>query len=235
MKTTKPKLTRLARRFLQEWKGILAFLAVMVLFRSAVADWNQVPTGSMKPTILEGDRVLVNKLAYDLRLPFTLWRLGRWADPARGEVVTFLSPKDGRLMIKRVIGVPGDTIAMQDNQLHLNGKPAGYNALDQAIIDQLDLYQRHRHAFFFERLGSHRHPVMLSAVQDGAYSSFPPIRVPEGHYLMLGDNRDNSADSRVLGLVPRESITGRAHTVAFSVDYQAYYRPRLARFARPLD
>ena len=218
-----------------EYNGLIIFVSVMVLFRSAIADWNQVPTGSMKPTILEGDRVVVNKLAYDLKIPFTNWHVQKWADPTPGEIVTFYSPKDERLLIKRVIGVPGDVIAMRNNQLFYNNEPATYGLLDMEIIDQLDLYQRHRHSFFFEQLNNQRYPVMMRPSRSNSYNSFGPIEVPQGYYLMLGDNRDNSADYRAIGLVSRERITGRAHTVAFSVDYEEYYLPRLDRFIRPLE
>lgn len=223
------------RNLWDEYRGLLIFLVVMVLFRSAIADWNQVPTGSMKPTILEGDRVVVNKLAYDLKVPFTSWQLQTWADPTRGEIVTFYSPRDEKLLIKRVIGEPGDVIAMRNNQLFINDEPASYGQLDIEIIQQLDLYQRHRHAFFFEQIGDERYPVMMRPAEANNYNSFGPIQVPQGHYLMLGDNRDNSADSRAIGLVSRDRITGRAHTIAFSVDYDAYYMPRIDRFIRPLD
>lgn len=221
--------------FWQEFRTLITLLIIMVLFRSAIADWNQVPTGSMKPTILEGDRVVVNKLAYDLKMPFTSWQVQRWADPQPGEIVTFYSPVDEKLLIKRVIGTPGDVIAMRNNQLFRNNEPATYGQLDIEIIQQLDLYQRHRHAFFYEDIGGDGHAVMLRPSTPDDNNSFGPIEVPEGHYLMLGDNRDNSADSRAIGLVARERITGRAHTVAFSVDYDAYYLPRLDRFIRPLD
>ncbi len=189
----------------------------------------------MKPTILEGDRVVVNKLAYDLKIPFTSWQLGHWADPGRGEIVTFYSPKDEKLLIKRVIGVPGDSIAMRNNQLYINGEAAVYDQLDSAISSQLDLYQRHRHAFFTEAFGETRHPVMLRPSPPNHYNSFGPIEIPTDYYLMLGDNRDNSADSRAIGLVARDRIMGRAHTVAFSVDYDDYYLPRIDRFIRPLE
>ena len=218
-----------------ESRTLIFFLVVMVLFRSAIADWNQVPTGSMKPTILEGDRVVVNKLAYDLKVPFTSWQLQKWADPQRGEIVTFYSPQDEKLLIKRVIGTPGDVIAMRNNQLFINHRPATYGQLDIEIIEQLDLYQRHRHAFFYETTVDERHPVMMRPSAPNDYNSFGPVQVPADHYLMLGDNRDNSADSRAIGLVARERITGRAHTVAFSVDYDAWYMPRMDRFILPLD
>ncbi len=221
--------------FWLEYRTLFYFLLVMVLFRSAVADWNQVPTGSMKPTILEGDRVVVNKLAYDLKVPFTGWEVGRWADPGRGEIVTFYSPSDERLLIKRVIGTPGDIIAMRNNQLFINDEPATYGELDQEIVRQLDLYQRHRHSFFVEQYGDKKYPVMMKPAEPNHYNSFGPLEVPENHYLMLGDNRDSSMDSRAIGLVSRDRITGRAHTVAFSVDYETYYLPRMDRFIHPLN
>ena len=218
-----------------EWRSLIIFLIVMILFRSAIADWNQVPTGSMKPTILEGDRIVVNKLAYDLKIPFTTWHLAEWGDPTRGEIVTFYSPDDEKLLIKRVIGVPGDVIKMRNNQLHINESPATYSRLNVDIVNQLDYYQRSTHTFFNEKYGSNEHPVMLRPSPPNDYNSFGPIEIPDDKFLMLGDNRDNSRDSRKIGLVSRERITGRAHTVAFSVDYEAYYRPRIDRFLRPLN
>ena len=218
-----------------EYKSLFTFLVIMVLFRSAIADWNQVPTGSMKPTILEGDRVVVNKLAYDLKIPFTSWQIQRWSDPVRGEIVTFYSPNDEKLLIKRVIGTPGDVIAMRNNQLFINETPASYGELDNEIILQLDLYQQHSHAFFVEEIDKKKHAVMMRPAEPNHYNSFGPVEVPKGQYLMLGDNRDNSHDSRAIGLITRNRITGRAHTVAFSVDYKDYFLPRIDRFIRPLD
>jgi signal peptidase I len=218
-----------------EWRTLVIFLIVMVLFRSAIADWNQVPTGSMKPTILEGDRVVVNKLAYDLKVPFTTWHLAQWNDPSRGEIVTFYSPADEKLLIKRVIGVPGDVVLMRNNQLFINEEPATYSRLEDDIVNQVDLYQRQTHAFFKEQHGELDHPVMLIPSPPNDYNSFGPIEIPAGQYLMLGDNRDNSRDSRRIGLISRDRITGRAHTVAFSVDYETYYLPRSDRFFHSLD
>ncbi len=223
------------RTFWNEFNTLIFFLIVMILFRSAIADWNQVPTGSMKPTILEGDRVIVNKLAYDLKVPFTSWHVQKWADPGRGEIVTFYSPEDGKLLIKRVIGLPGDIIAMRNNQLFINDEAARYDSLDESIINQLDLYQQHRFTFFVEEYEGERHPVMMEPSEANHYNSFGPIEIPEGQYLMLGDNRDESLDSRAIGLISRDRIVGRAHTVAFSVDYEDYYLPRLDRFIRPLS
>tara|TARA_R110002072_G_scaffold64_6_gene381 strand:- start:20704 stop:21348 length:645 start_codon:yes stop_codon:yes gene_type:complete len=214
---------------------LIIFLTVMVLFRSAIGDWNQVPTGSMKPTILEGDRVVVNKLAYDLKVPFTTWHLAEWDNPSHGEIVTFYSPADEKLLIKRVIGVPGDVIKMRNNQLYINDNPATYSRLEDDIVNQIAYDQRRTHAFFKEQLGDFEHPVMLIPSPPNDYNSFGPIEIPEGQYLMLGDNRDNSRDSRRIGLITRDRITGRAFTVAFSVDYEAYYLPRADRFFHSLN
>ena len=229
------RVQRWLNRFWVEYRTLIYFLIVMVLFRSAVADWNQVPTGSMKPTILEGDRVVVNKLAYDLKVPFTSWEIGRWADPTRGEIVTFYSPRDGRLLIKRVVGTPGDLITMRNNQLFINDEPATYGELDREIVRQLDLYQRYRLSLLVEQVGDKKYPVMLKPSEPNHYNSFGPVEIPGDHYLMLGDNRDSSLDSRAIGLIPRDQITGRAHTVAFSVDYEAYYLPRMDRFIHSLN
>ncbi len=189
----------------------------------------------MKPTILEGDRVVVNKLAYDLKVPFTTWHVAEWDNPKRGEIVTFYSPRDEKLLIKRVIGVPGDVIKMRNNQLYINDEPAVYSELDPEITNQLDPSQQRNHSFFFETVGKNVHPVMLRPALPNHTNSFGPVEIPVDKYLMLGDNRDNSADSRVIGLVDRQRITGRAHTIAFSVNYDEFYMLRTDRFIRPLE
>ena len=217
----------------REWRTLIIFLIVMVLFRSAIADWNQVPSGSMEPTILIGDRVVVNKLAYDLKVPFTTWHVAQWSSPKRGEIVTFYSPEDGKLLIKRVIGVPGDVVMMRDNQLYINGEPATYSHLPDSVVDQLAPTQRRSHEFFTENYGRMSHPVMIHPSLANNINSFGPVQIPKGKYLMLGDNRDNSKDSRFIGLIDRNAITGRANTVAFS--YNHYYLPRMHRFLHPLN
>src|SRR5512142_601015 len=96
----------------QEIRPLLIVALVVCSVRSSLADWNDVPSGSMKPTILEGDRIFVNKLAYDLKVPFTRWRLANWSDPQRGDIVVFFSPYDGQRLVKRVIGLPGDLLEL---------------------------------------------------------------------------------------------------------------------------
>ena len=172
-----------------EWRTLILFLVVMVLFRSAIADWNQVPTGSMKPTILEGDRVVVNKLAYDLKVPFTTWHLAEWAQPSRGEIVTFYSPADDNLLIKRVIGVPGDVISMRNNQLFINEEPATYSRLDDDIVSQLDAYQRRHHAFFFEHYENVTYPSGIPAI----------VTVVSKHHVESVGNLDGTEAVVIIG------------------------------------
>ena len=139
-----PQLPRVERLW-QDWRGFFLFIAVMLVFRSAIADWNQVPSGSMIPSILVGDRIVVDKLAYDLRIPFTLQRILGWHDPERGDVVTFPSPADERLLVKRIIGLPGDDVELRRNRLIINGIAAEYRELKPSeLSDAMDGLKRNR-------------------------------------------------------------------------------------------
>jgi len=215
----------------RDWRGFLLFIAVMLVFRSAIADWNQVPSGSMKPSILVGDRIVVDKLAYDLRIPFTLTRLAHWSEPEHGDVVTFTSPADERLLVKRVVGLPGDVVELRDNTLIINGEVARYRPLSDDELATLNVNGKQDYEFFHEEVAGMDHLVMLSHYPRArGYRSFPAMRVPSNHFLMLGDNRDDSSDFRVIGWVARERILGRAEAIAFSLDYDNHYAPRLDRF-----
>jgi signal peptidase I len=208
----------------REYRGFTLLIVLMVLFRSALADWNTVPTGSMKPTILEGDRILVNKLAYDLRIPLTHVAVLSFADPTRGDIVVFDSKAADTRLVKRVLGLPGDIVEMRDNRLRINGVEARYSNVEHAAAA----------IFAVESYAGMTHRVELSPAGVSQLSSFGPVQVPPGHYLVLGDNRDNSADSRVHGFIPRAEIVGSARTVVLSVDYEHYYLPRMDRFFRDL-
>lgn len=204
-------------------KGFITFMLCMVMFRSAIADWNVVPTGSMQPTIQIGDRIVVDKAAYDLRVPLTHLSLLHRADPQRGDIVVLDSDAAGERLVKRVIGVPGDQVALRQNRLYINGQPASYQPIAvQGIRDDREDPAR----YAVESVGTMHHAVRWSIAQQGHTQDFGPVTVPAGKYLLLGDNRDNSADSRYFGVFPRNEITGRATRVAVSLDPANHYLPR---------
>jgi signal peptidase I len=223
------------RRFLREWvRPLLVALVVIGSLRSAVADWNDVPTGSMTPTILVGERIFVNKLAYDLRVPFTFLRLARWADPRRGDIVVLFSPADGKRLVKRVVGVPGDRVAMRDDRLFVNGVAARYERVGASGDGASRDGRARRGMLAWEDLAGVRHEVRFDP-EVPAERSFSPIVVPPGRYFVMGDNRDRSADSRFFGFVERSSIVGRATTIVASLDPSRHFLPRWRRFFRSLE
>ena len=228
------RLRRLGLYLWREWvRPALVIAAIVLPFKSAIADWNWVPTGSMKPTVLEGDLVLVNKLAYDLKVPFTLQRLAAWGDPARGDIVVFFSPHDGKRLVKRVVALPGDTLEMRDNTLILNGKAMDYEILDaQPFLDEV---HEDTHAVVARESSDENSHLVMALPSRGAMRSFPPVTVPEGKYFVMGDSRDNSFDSRYFSFVERKQIVGRSRRVLLSFDKNHYYGPRVKRFFSSLD
>ncbi|MBS0589890.1 MAG: signal peptidase I [Proteobacteria bacterium] len=229
------KILRRLRFEIAANKSLLLFLGLMLCFRSAVADWMVVPTGSMNPTIVEGDRILVDKAAYGWRVPFTDVRLTHGNDPQRGDIAIFPSPKDGITLVKRVVGLPGDTVAMRDDRLLINGIALNYASTTTDADAELPIATRgESREYFRERLGDVTHPVMVLP-RHHAMRDFGPLTVPDGHYFMMGDSRDNSEDSRYFGSVPRTAFAGRAFRIAYSLDADRGYRPRGDRFFSPLN
>ncbi|MES2148878.1 MAG: signal peptidase I [Pseudomonadota bacterium] len=212
-------------------KGFLLFLMLFGVFRTAVADWNPIPSGSMRPNLLEGDVVFVNRLAFNLKVPLTDIVLARLGDPVRGDVVTFSSPADGTRLIKRIIALPGDVVEMRDEQLIINGKPALYQPLDEVLEQAQGAPQTALR--LQEGMGNETHRIqVMPALQ--ARRNFAPLTIPADQFMMLGDNRDNSADSRFIGLVPRELLIGRAVRVLVSADILGNWKPRTERFGMAL-
>lgn len=209
--------------FWKENRNFVLFIALMLVFRSAIADWNDVPTGSMQPTIEIGDRIYVDKLAYDIRVPFTQVSLHKLADPEKGDIIIFESEVSDNRLVKRVAGVPGDKVAMQNNRLIINGAPLEYKvtATENGYVQMM------------EELGGSQHKIQVRPFS--RVGQFEEVTVPQGHYLVLGDNRDNSADSRAIGFVPRHEIIGKSESVVLSLNYDNYFLPRSERFLTALD
>ncbi|KVK83364.1 signal peptidase I [Burkholderia cepacia] len=196
-------------------------LAVFVV-RSFVVEPFKIPSGSMVPTLLVGDFILVNKFEYGLRLPVTNTKITQGSPLSRGDVVVFRYPKDESVdYIKRVIGLPGDTVAYQDKQLTINGQPVPETPLPDFFDDERQNYAKQ----FEETIGNKKNAILNNPAVPpfvmGAYdypfrdnctynSRGVICKVPPGHYFMMGDNRDNSADSRYWGFVPDQNIVGRA-------------------------
>lgn len=233
-------LTRAQRaaKSLREWvKSLVIIVAIMVPIRASIADWCDVPTGSMEPTILPGDRIGVNKLAYGLRVPLTELWLAHWDTPAPGEVVVLHSPKDGTRLVKRLVAVPGDTIELRNQRLYINGVVSTYSNLPTTWLDHAAPDHASRWtgaAFAFEQLAGHSHAVMARTPQ-GVARTFGPVTIPADQFFVMGDNRDLSGDSRIFGLVPRASIVGRSPGVVISMDPDRYYIPRFWRWGRAFD
>ena len=208
--------------YLRENTAFIILALLMFCFRSAVVDWSHVPTGSMLPTIVQGDRISIDKAAYDIRIPFTHISVKKIAEPERGDIVIFDSKVSNKRLVKRIMGLPGDQLEMRSNVLFINGEALDYEEAQHSAVP-LGYVEQVEHGAVAD------HRVRLSQ-RGSSLDDFAPLEVPEEHYFMLGDNRDDSADSRVIGFVPRAEIVGRAEHVVVSINYDNYYLPRSDRF-----
>ncbi|NVO05727.1 MAG: signal peptidase I [Rhodoferax sp.] len=221
------------KNWLKGNRGFIAFLLCFGFFRLAIADWNPVPSGSMRPTLLEGDVVLVNRLAYDFKLPLSDTALLQMGEPQRGDVITFSSPKDGVRLIKRLVALPGDTVELRNEVLLINGNASHYANVKQGPepVGQGQVTAAIRAT---ERLPDRDHAVQFLP-QVPAPRNFGPVTVPADNYFFLGDNRDNSADSRFIGMVPRQLLIGRAHHILVSANILKNWMPRLERIGERIQ
>jgi signal peptidase I len=220
------------KKFIRENKGFIFFLLSLGVFRTAIADWNPIPTASMHPNLLEGDVVFVNRVAYDLKVPLTEITLSRLGEPKRGDVVTFSSPVDGTRLIKRVAALPGDRVEIRHERLIINGQPSAYAVLGEAV-EHIEKVGDLKALQLQEQNAGASYSIQVLPQVD-APRDFGPITVPRGSYLMLGDNRNNSHDSRYIGFVRRELLIGRAERILVSADITSNWMPRTERIGMSL-
>ncbi len=220
----------LAQPWWLDWTaGLFPVILAVFLLRSFLFEPFKIPSGSMIPTLLVGDLILVNKFHYGVRLPVINKKIIPINDPKRGDVMVFRFPADPSVdYIKRVVGVPGDEVSFREQKLYVNGQPAPLQRMpDPGFYDET---LRHYFPEFKEKLGEVEHRILVNPQFQPYYGSedkiyFPfrencrytadsiTCKVPAGHYFMMGDNRDNSQDSRFWGFVPDANIVGRAFYV----------------------
>lgn len=221
------------KNFVKQNRGFIAFLICFGFFRLAIADWNPIPTGSMRPNILEGDVVLVNRVAYDFKLPLSGVALFSIDNPERGDVITFTSPTNGIRLIKRLVALPGDVVEMRNEVLTINGAVAEYSGPD-AVTERLDNGSTTSALHIRERVAGNERTVQFLP-EIGAKRNFGPLMVPKDSYFFLGDNRDNSADSRYIGFVPRHLLIGKAHHIVVSAAIKDNWLPRFERTGQRIE
>ncbi|CAG0993090.1 signal peptidase I [Methylophilaceae bacterium] len=196
-------------------KSFFPVILVVFLIRSFIVEPFKIPSGSMMPTLLAGDFILVNKFSYGLRVPILNHTFIETGKPQRGDVFVFHYPPDPSIdYIKRVVGLPGDRIAYQNKQLFINGEPLEMGLVGnyEYIGSGLNMVSAKQYK---EQLGDRQHDILI---EDSAISFDGEVEVPAGHYFAMGDNRDNSKDSRVWGFVPEENLVGKAFFIWWNFD-----------------
>jgi signal peptidase I len=224
-------------------KQLAIAIFIVMFLRSSIIEPYKIPSGSMIPTLFIGDQIFVNKFAYGLKVPFTEYFLDKpmfitqQQVPNRGDVIVFKYPRDESLnYIKRVVGLPGDTIAIRDKILYINNKPISEQPLSSpSLMEGVENdYDRSVLSLFTEDLMGVKHPA-LHDTKSLMGSDFGPIVVPPNRLFCMGDNRDRSSDSRAWGFVPIDNVKGRAMFVwlnfLLSFDPEFKFSLRLSRFA----
>jgi signal peptidase I len=205
----------------QYFESIGLALGVALLLRAFVVEAFQIPTGSMIPTLEVGDHIFVSKFSYSIGIPFTNVKLAELHKPKRGDIIVFKYPPDQSMdFIKRVVGLPGETIELRHNEIFIDGRPMPRELLPQSCADKEggEIEDDLRPCeVWLEHLDGKPH-LTHQFVNRTEASDFPPHKIPPGHYFVMGDNRDNSRDSRVWGYVPYDLIKGRALIIWWSRD-----------------
>lgn len=198
-------------------KAFFPVILIVLLLRSFLVEPFRIPSGSMMPTLLDGDFILVNKYAYGIRLPVINKKVIGVGAPKRGDVVVFRFPRDPRVdYIKRIVGLPGDIVAYRDKMLYINDEPMAQE-LQGTYVGEGTAFSATGASLRAESLANVKHQILITPEKhDGNYE----VRVPPGHYFVMGDNRDNSNDSRFWGFVPDENLVGRAFMIWMNLDME---------------
>jgi signal peptidase I len=211
-------------------KSFFPVFLVVFLLRSFLVEPFRIPSGSMMPTLLIGDFILVNKFSYGIRLPVVDRKMVELGDPERGDVVVFRYPEDPSTpFIKRIVGLPGDVVEYRDKTVYINGEVADqvragtYTGTGSGVTMNGASFRR-------EALGGSEHSIL---VMEGMPGLSGRAVVPEGHYFVLGDNRDNSRDSRYWGTVPDRNLIGKAFTIWMNWDGR--HGPDWSRIGRSIE
>lgn len=196
-------------------KAFFPVILIVLLLRSFLVEPFRIPSGSMMPTLLDGDFILVNKFTYGIRLPVINKKIITLNTPQRGDVAVFRYPKNPSIdYIKRVVGLPGDIISYRNKTIYVNGTPMEQELLNSYLGEGTAMSMTGA-SLRLEHLGEVDHQILVRGEQparDGEY------RVPQGHYFVMGDNRDNSNDSRYWGTVPEENLVGKAFFIWMNLD-----------------
>ncbi len=196
-------------------KAFFPVILIVLLLRSFLVEPFRIPSGSMMPTLLDGDFILVNKFTYGIRLPVLNTKVIEVGSPKRGDVAVFRFPKDPSIdYIKRVIGLPGDVVSYRNKEIYINGErmPQTFKG---SYVGQGTALSMTGAILAEEKLGEISHDILIRKERPIRHGEF---RVPEGHYFVMGDNRDNSNDSRFWGTVPEENLVGRAFFIWMNWD-----------------
>lgn len=221
-------------RFWETTKALLIAVAIALFIRWLFIEPFRIPSGSMIPTLVIGDQLMVNKLVYGPHIPFTTKKLWIPRIPKRGEIVVFKFPNDtSEDYIKRAVGLPGDEIMVADGCLVING-----NKLERVYEKTLKYKENGCSCYqgcdvFSEQIDDVNHEIYLCHA-DHSGVSFPPRRVPEGHIFAMGDNRDTSYDSREWGFVPINNLKGKAMFIHLPLDPENHYLPKWNRFFKKI-
>lgn len=205
------------RKLFREYRPFLLFLFLLMFIRTGYADWSPVPSSSMEPTIFPGDVLWVDKTEYGPSVPFLNKRLFTWAQPERGDIITFVPPHVDSLYVKRVMAVAGDRIRIEGSAISINGQ-----VLEQSLVELTD-----EAIIGVEQLDGIPHGIQLT--RDRGLDWFGrTVVVPEGKLFVMGDHRNMSADSREWGFVDASRVMGKVSTVALSVSGKRDWSSRVA-------